>query len=195
MIYINDHIEQFNLDEALQIVSEQRREKALQFRHEEGRRLCIAAYLLLKEGLQREYGIIENPIFCYAKNGKPSIKGLPEIHFNMSHCRAGAVCAIDNQPVGIDIESIREAKEGLVKYTMNAQEQDLILSSSTPNIEFTRLWTQKEAVLKLTGQGIVKDLKQVLADKSLYRLETITSPDGKYIYTVARYQHTGNHQG
>jgi len=192
MIYINDHIEQLNLDEALQIISEQRRNQALQFRHEEGRRLCVAAYLLLKEGLQKEYGITENPIFCYAKSGKPSIKDFPEIHFNLSHCRAGAICVIDKHPVGIDIESIREAKEGLVKYTMNEHEQDQIFSSSTPNIEFTRLWTQKEAVLKLTGQGIINDLKQVLADKSLYQLETNTSPEGKYIYSVARYQHSAN---
>ena len=87
MIYINDEIEELPLEIALQQISEQRREQALKFKHEQGQRLSVAAYLLLKEGLRQEFGLTYNPIFGYHANGKPYIDGCPDIHFNMSHCR------------------------------------------------------------------------------------------------------------
>ena len=38
-------------------ISEQRREQALKFKHEQGQRLCVLAYQLLKEGLEKEYDL------------------------------------------------------------------------------------------------------------------------------------------
>lgn len=48
MVYIDEHIWDFDLDAALAEISEQRREQALRFKHELGRRQCVLAYLLLK---------------------------------------------------------------------------------------------------------------------------------------------------
>ena len=59
MVYLNNHLGELDLDEALRLLSEQRRRQALKFRHEQGRRACAAAYLLLCEGLRKEYGIAE----------------------------------------------------------------------------------------------------------------------------------------
>ena len=42
-LYINDRLQDLNLDEALARLSEQRREQALRFRFELGRRACAAA--------------------------------------------------------------------------------------------------------------------------------------------------------
>ena len=47
MIYINDHIGDFDFEASLPLLSEQRREQALKFKHELGRKTCAAAYLLL----------------------------------------------------------------------------------------------------------------------------------------------------
>ena len=57
MIYIDDHIHDFDLQEALETVSPQRRAQALRYRHERDQRLCIAAYRLLQQALLKEYGI------------------------------------------------------------------------------------------------------------------------------------------
>ena len=119
MVYISENIWDFNLSEALMEISAQRREQALKFKHEQGQRLCVLAYRLLKQGLREEYGITENPIFEYNEHGKPSIVGHPEIFFNLSHCKEAVVCAISNNPIGVDVECIREAKESLINYTMN----------------------------------------------------------------------------
>jgi 4'-phosphopantetheinyl transferase len=162
MIYIDEHINDFDLESALLELSDQRREQALRFKYEQGRRTCVLAYLLLKRALREEYGITENPIFEYGEHGKPSIVGHPEIFFNLSHCREAVACAVSDQPIGIDVESVRQFKESLVRYTMNEREVAQIMEAERPDVAFIRLWTMKEARLKLTGEGISNDLKTVL---------------------------------
>ena len=181
-IYINDHIYDFDLETALNELSAQRREQALKFKYELGQRTCVAAYLLLCEGLRQEYGITEKPVFEYGKHGKPFMVEHPEIHFNLSHCREAAICMISDKPVGIDVESIREFKQTLVDYTMNEEEVRQIQSAERPDMEFIKLWTQKEAVLKLTGEGISRDMKSVLNHPPA-SLTTVVSPDNRYIYS------------
>ena len=122
MIYLNDRLYDFDLQEALSQLSDQRREQALRYKFELGQRTCAAAYLLLCEGLRKGYGIMEKPVFEYGEHGKPFLVGHPNIHFNLSHCREAAICIIDSKPVGIDVESIREYRQSLVDYTMNADE-------------------------------------------------------------------------
>ena len=180
-VLVSEDIWDFDLDEALRDISEQRREQALKFKHEQGQRLCVLAYQLLKKGLQQEYGIIENPIFEYNEHGKPSIVGHPEICFNLSHCKEAVVCVVSDQPVGVDVESIREYKESLVRYTMNDEEIREIEPSENPAATFIRLWTMKEATMKLIGTGISNDMKTVI-DTTKYKYTTVERQ--QYIYTI-----------
>ena len=99
MLYINDNLQMLDLDAALASISEQRRQQALRFRHEQGRRESVAAYLLLREALLGEYGVDDNPEFEYDVGGKPRLKGHYDIFFNLSHCREAAICVVDTVPV------------------------------------------------------------------------------------------------
>ena len=182
MVYLNDDIAHFDFEAALPLLSEQRREQALKFRHELGRKTCAAAYLLLCEGLRQEYGITQPPTFAYGEHGKPSIVGHPEIHFNMSHCREAAICVLSDRPVGVDIESIREYKESLARYTMNDDELQQIMTAERPDVEFIRLWTMKEAVLKRSGRGIVDDMKGALVGTK--GIKTVINEKKSYIYSI-----------
>lgn len=182
MIYLNDDIAGFDFEAALPLLSDQRREQALKFKHEQGRKTCAAAYLLLCEGLQKEYGITEKPVFEYGEHGKPFIVGHPDIHFNLSHCREAAICVISDRPVGVDIESIREYKDTLARYTMNEEELTQIILSPHPAKEFIRFWTMKEAVLKLSGKGIRNDMKTVLTGSE--NMETVVNEYRGYIYSI-----------
>ena len=185
MIYVREDIWDFDLESSLREISEQRREQALRFKHEQGRRLCVLAYLLLKQGLREEYGIMENPVFEYNEHGKPSIVGHPEIFFNLSHCKEAVACAISDQPVGIDVESVRSYKERLARYTMNDEEVRDIETSEQPDTTFIRLWTMKEATMKLVGTGISKDMKSVI-DTDRYKYTTVDRQ--RYIYTVCSFR-------
>jgi 4'-phosphopantetheinyl transferase len=182
MIYLNDNIADFDFEAALPLLSEQRREQALKFKYELGRKTCAAAYLLLCEGLRKEYGITEKPLFEYGEHGKPQLVGHPDIHFNMSHCREAAICVLSKHPVGVDVESIREYKDSLARYTMNDKELERIASAERPNVEFTRLWTMKEAVLKCSGVGINNDIKNVLTGEE--NIETTVNFERSYVYSV-----------
>ena len=180
-VLVSEDIWEFDLEAALGEISAQRREQALRFRYELGQRLCVLAYQLLKKGLRETYGITENPIFEYNEHGKPSIVGHPDIFFNLSHCKEAAVCVISDHPVGIDVESIREYKESLVRYTMNDAEIREIESAENPASAFIRFWTMKEATMKLVGTGINNDMKNVI-DTTTYHYTTVDRQ--QYIYTV-----------
>ncbi len=190
MIYINDDIYGFSAEkiaECIENLPSQRREVALRYKHELGRRQCVLAYLLLCDGLEREYGITDKPVFAYGGHGKPSIIGHEDIHFNLSHCKTAVACAISDKPIGIDVESIRPVKEAVIRYAMNDDEVQQILTSPNPDLEFTRLWTIKESVLKLTGEGINDDMKNVLNTEKLKGISIENIMCDGYVYSVASY--------
>lgn len=185
-VYFSKDIWDFDLDAALAEISEQRREQAVKFKHELGQRLCVLAYQLLKQGLSEVYGIEENPVFEYNEHGKPSIIGHPEICFNLSHCKEAAICAISDQPVGVDVESVRSFNESLVRYTMNEDEIRQIESSEDQAVAFIRLWTMKESAMKLIGTGISNDMKHVLQQEGL-NFETFVDAQSRFVYSICRF--------
>lgn len=186
MVYLNDQVDALDTDLALARVSAQRREQALRFRHEGSRRLCLAAYLLLMDGLREEYGLTEPPVFDYSSEGKPFVAAHPDIHFSLSHSGTVALCAISDQPVGADVEVPRKISSSLIAYTMNDREQEQINASADPAMRFLYFWTRKEAVLKLTGEGIRNDVKEVLAEEDKYQIETVQTEN--YIFSVAKFR-------
>ena len=179
-ILISEDIWEFDLEAGLKGISVQRREQALKFKYEQGQRLCVLAYQLLKQGLREEYGITENPVFTYNEHGKPSIAGHPEIFFNLSHCKEAAACVIADEPVGIDVEAIRSYNNSLVNYTMNDREIQEIKAATQPATAFIRLWTMKEATMKLIGTGISNDMKSVISSQYRYN----TTEREHYIYST-----------
>jgi 4'-phosphopantetheinyl transferase len=76
---------------------------------------------------------------------------------------------------------------------MNDEEMAIILNAERPEVAFIRLWTQKEAVLKLKGTGITDNLKTVLdgsatvLDGLPVKLTTVVNEEKGYIYSIATY--------
>ena len=171
----------------LPLVSQQRREQALSYKHTFGQYCCLQSYKMLCELLAEwsrvhQLPINQQPIFLYNDYGAPYIEGGP--HFSISHCKRGIAVAVSENSIGIDIEAIRTFKPELMRKTMSPTEQQRITSSATPDQEFIRLWTQKEALLKLQGTGIISDLHHVLdhtMDLSWTEISHL-SPD--YICTI-----------
>ena len=190
MLCINDHISDLTPSQTEQLIialPSWRREEALRYKHLQGRRECAVGYTELLRGLRLRFGITDMPSFGYGEHGKPYLPEYPEVHFSISHCREAAGCLLSDRPCGLDIEHIHKAKESLVRYTMSEQETDAIFSAPIPDVAFTRLWTQKEAVLKLLGTGITDDLHHVLDHDCIrnINLQTIENPLRGYVLTTA----------
>ena len=183
-----DAITPEELEEAIAALPEWRREKTLRFKHEQGRKECAFSYLLLCQALREVYGITKQPQFSIGEHGKPSlVLETSDIHFNLSHCKSAIACVVAPFAVGVDIERIGRYDEALARHVLNDQEFAAVQQASDPQLAFTRYWTRKEAVVKLTGRGIDDDLKNLLLKYKDVALRTEESPDKGYVLTVASY--------
>lgn len=184
MLLIDDNIENLDLVKAIDQLSQQRREYISRFTNEADKRASTAAYLLLCKCLSLKHGINHPPILEYGEHGKPFLRDYPHIHFNFSHCRTAAVCAISEAPIGVDIESIRSYNRRLAMRTMNEKEFSLIETSAQPDVAFTRLWTQKEAIAKLSGRGLY-NIKELI-DNFNGTIKTTVNSEKGYIYSICQ---------
>ena len=176
----------------LPLVSDQRRQQALGYKHLFGQFCCLKSYELLMQLLAsapyafyRGEAASNLPIFLYNEHGAPRLEHGP--CFSISHCKHGIAVAVSEKPIGIDIEHIRTAKPELVERTMNETEQAEIWAASSPDMAFTRLWTQKEAVLKMQGTGIlsIDGMKNTLVALEHVDLQTKVHIEKQYAYTLA----------
>ena len=167
----------------LPLVSEQRREQALKYKHTFGQFCCLKSWLMLFDFVEMSrYRDLE---WKYNEHGKPYLANGP--YFSISHCKEGIAVAINDAPIGVDIEAIRHANEDLIERTMNEEEKRLIANSQQPIADriFTRLWTQKEAIVKAEGTGIMsfEQLQKTLVESLKFKVESVEKE--KYIYSIA----------
>ena len=150
--------------EALALLSDERREKALRIRREDARRRSISAGLLL-----REAGIA--PPFSYGEHGKPYIPGGP--HFSLSHSGELCALAVCETSVGLDTEKIAPVRRAAAR-ALTDEERDFM--GADPERRFAYLWTRKEAVLKCTGAGLSQPMNafSALGDAAILDGETLS---------------------
>jgi phosphopantetheinyl transferase len=167
-------------------VSKQRYEQAMRYSHLFGQFCCMKSYEMLKDILcemQNEGNSVGDLEFQYNEYGAPYLQDGP--YFSISHCKAGIAVAVSEKPIGIDIEAVRKPNDGLVCKTMNTEEYTSIIADSSPDWAFIRLWTQKEAYLKMKGTGIISDLKLVLTDAQDAEFRSYDNNDLQYVVTIA----------
>ena len=111
---------------------------------------------------------IKNIRFKYNENGKPYLSGRNDIFFNISHSEDYIAVAISDEPVGIDIEKIKPVNLSVIKRVLNPEELKVIEKAEDDDSEFIKLWTKKEAVIKLYGKAMATaDIKHCIKDESI----------------------------
>lgn len=176
------------VEEMLAMLPEWRKAQINGYRSVSRKREAVIASTMLTNMLKRHFGISILPEFEIGEHGKPSLKGFTDIHFNISHCSKAVCCAVSDAPIGIDIEGLGRYKETLARHCMNDEEISTILSASSPDTEFTRLWTQKEAILKLTGEGITTDMRTVMSSHTNVNVTTELNEDAGFAISIATYK-------
>jgi 4'-phosphopantetheinyl transferase len=147
------------VDEIIAALPAWRREECLRFKQRQGRMENALAYWLLSEMMGFQ------PDFVRGEHGKPEVNlnVNHNLNFNLSHCKRAVACVIsDDGKVGIDVECLGRYKPQLAEYCMSDEELRQIAEANDPDGEFTLLWTKKEALLKMTGEGITDDMKNCL---------------------------------
>lgn len=79
--------------------------------------------------------------------------------FSISHCAEGGVCAVGSggRRVGVDVESVVPRPEAVIAFVAGPGEA---AAPADPEAQ-ARLWTGKEAALKLLGLGLDADARDV----------------------------------
>ena len=123
--------------------------------------------------------------FEYSSYGKPSVVGVQEWHFNVSHSGSLLVCALtDAGPIGVDVERVRPMPDAaaIAERFFSATEAQRVLAAPAETIPalFFETWTRKEAFLKATGTGLSRGLHGFTVSTGpgvSPRLEQIEDPD------------------
>ena len=168
----------------------QRYEKAMTYRFVSDRKRCVRAYMLLWEGLSREYGIEAAPLFDFGSHGKPVLRDYPDLHFSLSHSGNAVLCALDRRPVGADVEMIHRKNLEHLLSVFSDPERASIEQAASPALCFTRLCTRKERYLKLTGEGLTgtKALREIpTEDTDSVRFKTVIREAEGFVYSVCQW--------
>lgn len=112
----------------------------------------VQARRLLLSLLKKHYGLNSLPEINAGKDGKPFFPAFPHIHFSLSHCRRAVMAVVGDSPVGCDIEDICNDDAMEILYVAFTDSERLHITTSANPIEtLVRLWTRKEASVKLSG--------------------------------------------
>ena len=181
------------------LLEEARRTRLARLRNQQVRAECIAAGMLLREALA-DYGypVGEVPLqLVYDEYGKPGLRGNGKHgtpFFSLSHSSDIVICAVDDEPIGADIQMVKKVPERLPKRVLSASELNEYLQVAGEKTEieaqrlFTVRWTEKESIAKLIGKGIGIDFRTIETGK--YRLHTIMKEfeGAEYVITTAQYR-------
>lgn len=146
----------------MQFVPEEKKERILRQRVRQNADNMLVGAVLAKYMLLKFFGIpFSAQHISYGSYGKPYLRDYPNAQFNISHSGQFVACAVCDRPIGVDIQEIVPYRRNVAKRVFSPEELFQIESSSDRPAEFTRLWTQKEAYLKMLGIGLSDSVDKI----------------------------------
>jgi len=155
------------LTDYLNVISSEEQQRFGRLRLESDRRRYLVSRILLRTALTfASKGKVDPRFWRYETNkyGKLAIVktvGLPRLNFSLSHSKRLAVVAVSSKfDVGIDIEFLdRTAVVDPADVVLSRGERVWLSGrpSSSRWFDFLKLWTVKEAYVKLLGKGAFLD--------------------------------------
>jgi 4'-phosphopantetheinyl transferase len=166
------NISEKKIDELCLLIDEKKKHRINKFINKKDKIRTLIGEVLIRTIIFEKLNV-RNKFIVFEKNlyGKPYLKGYPKFHFNISHSGDFVVCAIDDKPIGIDVEEIKymEYKE-IAKSFFSVSEFGYIVKEDL-NIQlnkFYEMWTLKESYIKCGGKGLSIPLKSFSIDIDQY---------------------------
>lgn len=138
-------------------MTEERQKKINLQKMETDKLRSLGAGIVLS-AILKQYGL--NPREArleYSLNGKASVAGRPDVHFNLTHSGDFAAGVWGSGPVGIDIEKIGRVRERVARRFFHEGEyryMEEMEEGQQRQEAFFRLWVLKESFMKATGLGM-----------------------------------------
>lgn len=154
-ILIDEGISFDDLRRYLCHISVQRRERIKRYLLEQDQINSLIAALLVRWNVRQSLGLANRELsFCYQKLGKPCLMGHAGYHFSISHADHCVAFACGDTPIGVDVERISDPEIAVTELCFVSGELEYFQKSYAQNIAFYKIWTQKEAYIKMLGTGL-----------------------------------------
>ena len=140
-------------EKLLPYLTDAEREKVLRFKFDADKIRSVVGVCLIKS-MAVEAFPGENITISVSEEGKPYLEGRVGYEFNLSHSGDLIVLAVDDLPVGIDVEQIKDKNWEIFHRYLTEAEMSMIRSSNDPVARFYEVWTIREAFFKEEGQGL-----------------------------------------
>lgn len=158
MVYfarIDPLYETVGFEKGYRLVSEERRRRIDRRRSLDAKCRSLGVELLLYKVLA-ENGI-SDAVMRRDANGKPFLPSHPDVNISLSHSGRVAAVALSDRPVGCDVqETAAISFERASRRFLSDTEKALVTAAPAEDRStlLARLWTLKESVVKLTGDGL-----------------------------------------
>lgn len=93
--------------------------------------------------------------------GKPYFKNYPNVFFNLSHSGDAIGIVFYHREIGLDIQKTTQISERMGYRCLSESEIEFIKHSKNKDMDFTKIWTMKEAYIKFSGASILTDLSMI----------------------------------
>lgn len=185
---ITSYYDKGAFDEAYSRVDSRRKQKIDDLKNSQAKARSLAAGILLIKGAE-DMGIshlldgIE-----INEHGKPDFARGQGWHYNLSHSGEYVMLGIADNPIGVDIQEIKELKAKLADRFFHADEkaylEEILHGCGDYNKDiykqaFFRIWSLKESYVKYTGQGLGQGLDTFSVLDRLENSKIIN--DGQYV--------------
>lgn len=141
--------------------------RAGRFAFERLRRRYTVSHAMVRLLLAERMGVDPAGLrFVAGGHGKPALSADGGPAFSLSHSGERAVVAMsegEDVGVGVDVEQVRALADvdAVARRIMSAAELAVYAAAADPTRFVLGVWTRKEAVLKASGEGITRALREV----------------------------------
>ena len=158
--------------------------KVKRYRRWQDAQAHLVGRLLLLEGL-RAFGVHRDaiPVLRYSAFERPYLDHAPD--FSIAHSGEYVLCVLSDQGrVGVDIEKIRPIALEDMQLSFSKREWAAITTSEHPTERLFHYWTQKEAIMKADGRGMLIaerisiEGNQASVEGSTWHLEKLATDKG-----------------
>lgn len=190
-VNIRDGLDGETFNKVLHYLNREQRDKIAKFTlPKDGLRSLIGIILAKKVISYRLHCKLQDVIFTKNEYGKPLLKDVENLHFNISHSEDWVVCAVDVDEIGADIEKIRhiDVVDISKRFFSSDEHQAIAACADRRRLDlFYELWTLKESYIKSRGTGLSTPLNTfsiTIHNSNDVRIQTHETQQRRYSFKL-----------